>query len=61
MENFNSTIIENSSCKNCLERHAACWGGCEKYKSWKSRIYKINKWLKECNEKMFMYNKTFTD
>lgn len=25
-----------SPCKDCKDRHMACWDGCEKYKEWKS-------------------------
>lgn len=24
----------NAPCKNCPDRHEACWGHCEKYKAW---------------------------
>lgn len=25
---------ENSPCKECPERHAACWNECERYRAW---------------------------
>ena len=48
---------EMSPCKGCTERHEACGGKCEKYKSWKSRLDEVNKRRKEYNEKPFVkYN-----
>lgn len=29
-----------SPCKNCPDRHEACWGGCEKYQQWKATYHK---------------------
>jgi predicted ATP-dependent serine protease len=26
----------NSPCKDCPDRHEACWGKCEKYKAWRT-------------------------
>ena len=46
-----------SPCKDCKERHEACWGKCEKYKAWKSRLEEVNKLRKEYNQKPFVqYN-----
>lgn len=30
-------MTEVSPCKDCAERHEACWGSCEKYSAWKAR------------------------
>ena len=37
-----SPIREKPPCKGCEERHEACWGDCEKYKSWKSMLDEVN-------------------
>lgn len=29
-------------CKDCTDRHEACWGKCEKYKAWKLRLEELN-------------------
>ena len=42
-----SPIREKPPCKGCEERHEACWGDCEKYKSWKSMLDEVNKRRKE--------------
>ena len=48
---------EISPCKDCTERYEACWGKCEKYKSWKSRLDEVNKRRKEYEAKPFVkYN-----
>ena len=48
---------EMSPCKDCTERNEACWGKCEKYKSWKSRLDEVNKRRKEYEAKPFIqYN-----
>ena len=48
---------EMSPCKDCTERYEACWGKCEKYKAWKSRLEEINKRRKEYEAKPFVqYN-----
>ena len=48
---------EMSPCKGCSDSHEACWGKCEKYKAWKSRLEEINKRRKEYNQKPFVqYN-----
>ena len=51
MNGFNLVSREKSPCKNCSERHELCWGKCEKYKSWKSRIDDVSKRRKEYREK----------
>ena len=57
MGNINFVTREKPPCKNCIERHYACWGGCEKYKAWKSRLGEVNKRRKEYNERPFVkYN-----
>ena len=57
MGNLNLATREKPPCKNCIERHSACWSGCEKYKAWKSRLDEVNKLRKEYNEKPFVkYN-----
>lgn len=30
-------MTEVSPCKDCAERHEACWGSCDKYAEWKAR------------------------
>ncbi len=48
---------ETPPCKNCAERHEACWDECGKYKAWKSRLDEVNRRRKEYNEKPFVkYN-----
>ena len=48
---------EMAPCKDCADRREACWGKCEKYKAWKSRLEEINKRRKEYNQKPFVqYN-----
>lgn len=48
---------EMSPCKDCADRHKACWDKCEKYKAWKSRLDEVNKKRKEYNQKPFVqYN-----
>ena len=48
---------EMSPCKDCADRREACWGKCEKYKSWKSRLDEVNKRRKEYSQKPFVqYN-----
>lgn len=48
---------ETAPCKNCTDRHEACWGGCEKYKQWKIRLDEVNRRRREYNEKPFVkYN-----
>ncbi len=57
MENLNFATREKPPCKNCIERHSACWGGCEKYKAWKSRLDEINRNRREYEEDSFVrYN-----
>jgi predicted ATP-dependent serine protease len=46
-----------SPCKDCKDRHEACWGKCEKYKAWKTRLDEVNKRRKEYEAKPFVkYN-----
>ena len=48
---------EMSPCNDCTDRHESCWGKCEKYKSWKSRLDEVNKRRKEYEAKPFVkYN-----
>ena len=48
---------EISPCKDCKKRHEACWGKCEKYKAWKSRLDEVNKRRKEYEARPFVqYN-----
>lgn len=57
MNRFNLITRENPPCRDCLERHEACWGECEKYKAWKSRLDDVNRRRKEHEEKPFVrYN-----
>ena len=51
MNGFSLVSREKSPCKNCPERHELCWGKCEKYKAWKSKIDDVNKLRKEYREK----------
>ena len=53
MGNINLATREKPPCKNCIERHSACWSGCEKYKAWKSRLDEINMRRKEYKEESF--------
>ena len=48
---------EMSPCKDCVDRHEACWGKCEKYKEWRKRLDEVNKRRKEYSQKPFVqYN-----
>ena len=29
-------------CKECEERHTACWDSCPKYKEWQAEVHRIN-------------------
>ena len=54
---LDSPIRDTPPCKDCTDRHEACWGKCEKYKSWKSRLDEVNKRRKEYEAKPFVqYN-----
>ena len=54
---IDSPTREKPPCKGCTERHESCWGKCEKYKAWKSRLEEVNKRRKEYNQKPFVqYN-----
>ena len=54
---LDSPIRDKSPCKDCIDRHEACWGKCEKYKSWKSQLDEVNKRRKEYEAKPFVkYN-----
>ena len=54
---IDSPIRDKPPCKGCVERHEACWGKCEKYKAWKSRLDEVNKRRKEYEAKPFVqYN-----
>lgn len=44
---------EMSPCKDCKDRYEACWGKCEKYKTWKSRLDELNKVRKAYANKPF--------
>ena len=57
MGNLNLATRGKPPCKNGIERHLACWGGCEKYKQWKIMLDEVNRRRKEYNEKPFVkYN-----
>ena len=57
MRSPGQVIRESAPCKNCTDRHEACWGECEKYKAWKSRLDEVNKRRREYIEKPFVkYN-----
>lgn len=57
MSRPNPVTREMSPCKDCADRREACWGKCEKYKAWKSRLDELNKRRKEYNQKPFVqYN-----
>lgn len=45
---------EKPPCKDCADRHEACWGKCEKYKAWKERLDEVNKRRKEYSQKPFV-------
>ena len=54
---IDSPTREKPPCKDCADRHEACWGKCEKYKEWKLRLDEVNKRRKEYNEMPFVqYN-----
>ena len=47
MSRIKPVTREISPCKDCKERHEACWGGCEKYKEWKQRLDELNRVRRE--------------
>ena len=54
---IDSPTREKPPCKDCADRHEACWGKCEKYKAWKARLDEVNKRRKKYNTKPFVrYN-----
>ena len=54
---LDNPIRDKPPCKDCTDRREACWGKCEKYKAWKSRLDEINKRRKEYESKPFVkYN-----
>ena len=54
---IDSPTREKPPCKDCTNRHEACWGKCEKYKAWKARLDEVNKRSKEYSQKPFVkYN-----
>lgn len=54
---IDSPTREKPPCKDCADRHEACWGKCEKYKAWKARLDEVNKRRKEYDAKPFVkYN-----
>ena len=55
MGNLNLATREKPPCKNCIDRHYACWGGCGKYKAWKSRLDEVNRRRREYREKSLAY------
>jgi hypothetical protein len=46
---------EIAPCKNCADRHEACWGECEKYKQWKMMLDEANRRRREYREKSLAY------
>ena len=48
---------EMSPCKGCTERHEACWGKCEKYKSWKAKLEKVNDERRKYNQRAAIFSK----
>lgn len=54
-----SPIRDKPPCKDCTDRHEACWGKCEKYKAWKSRLDEVNKRRREYNQKPFVHYNPF--
>ena len=46
---------EIAPCKNCVDRHEACWGKCEKYKQWKMMLDEVNRRRREYREKSRAY------
>lgn len=59
MGNLNLATREKPPCKNCIDRHYACWGVCEKYKAWKSRLDEVNRRRKEYEESPFVHYKPY--
>lgn len=35
-------VRPDGPCKNCSDRHAACWDSCDKYKAYKAEVERIN-------------------
>lgn len=33
--------MSHAPCKNCPDRHEACWGSCEKYRAWREPYEKM--------------------
>ena len=42
MSRLDPVTRETPPCKDCTGRHESCWGKCEKYKEWKSRLDELN-------------------
>lgn len=40
-----------SPCKDCPDRHEACWGHCEKYKAWIDNVHEQQAAEREYNQK----------
>ena len=44
-------------CKGCTERHEACWGKCENYKTWKEKLEAVTAERKNYSNRPFVqYN-----
>ena len=57
MSKPNPVTREMSPCKGCTERHEACWGKCEKYKTWKEKLESVNAERKKYSNRPFVqYN-----
>lgn len=54
---FDSPTREISPCKGCADRREACWGKCEKYKSWKANLAKVNAERKKYNQQASIFSK----
>ena len=54
---LDSPTREKPLCKNCKNRHEACWGKCEKYKEWRNLVDTTNKARKEYQFKAAIFSK----
>ena len=54
---IDSPTREKPPCKDCTDRHEACWGKCEKYKKWKDGLEKVNEERRKYNQRAAIFSK----
>lgn len=48
---------EISPCKDCKDRHEACWGKCDKYAEWKRMLEMVNEERRKYNQRAAIFSK----